>query len=118
MKYTIKKNVSMIVTGFMLAMFMTYGYVSFLTSFWASSSTIQYFVKLLIAITLLLIVFRQKRASMIGAGLTIALLFISIAMTNGRYLKNYLWSHAVGAVFVGLLFASLLRSPKDTKNLA
>lgn len=120
MSYSAKKSIHMVMFGFMLALFMSYGYVSIFAHPWpivmdTDMSLTGYVIKLLIGLTLLALVGGKKKAAQVGTGVIAALLAFSIIyFWGGRALTTNLGSYIACMVFVGLL-AAFLFMPKRAR---
>lgn len=118
MNYTTKKNVSMMIFGFLLAMFMVYGNVSlFATPFYVycgSNTTYYYFTKLLVATTLLLLVSNQRKFGIVCAGLIVALaVFAFVGLWESQ--STFLGLRIASVAFSALILASVLTTKKTRR---
>ena len=112
MNFATKKNVSMMIFGFLLAMFIVYGNVSLFAEpfnrLCGNNSTYYsyyYFIKLLVAATLLLLVSDQRKFGIICAGLIVALAVIAFVMLLGLR-SNNLGLGIASVAFSALILAS------------
>lgn len=121
MKQATKKSIFLVTFGFLLAMFIVYGFTVAPTRLMSGSAFLssfcKYLYKLVIAATITLLVCRKKTAGLAGSGLMIVLFLLSL-FTNGLRTFRYNWySYLVYAVFIGLTFASVF-FPKRVKTFS